>query len=226
MRTLTTFLICAALLGLSACQTPHPPKDDDGLAGPRNPRPSPPMAPSTRAAARSRCSRIPIAHHVGDIVTIVLNEQTAAQKSSSTNTNKATTQYAARHDAAGQGAHRSRRADHEQQYCGLHQVCRRRRQRPEQQPAGLHHRHRPEGAAQRQPVREGREMDRHQPGPGIRAHDGRHPPHRSRARQLHTVLTKWPTRKSPMAARAHWPTPMPRAGCRASSIHRGHRSDV
>ncbi len=32
----------------------------------------------------------PIAHHVGDIVTIVLNEQTAAQKSSSTNTNKAT----------------------------------------------------------------------------------------------------------------------------------------
>ena len=32
----------------------------------------------------------PIAHHVGDIVTIVLNEQTAAQKSSSTNTNKNT----------------------------------------------------------------------------------------------------------------------------------------
>ncbi len=32
----------------------------------------------------------PIAHHVGDIVTNVLNEQTAAQKSSSTNTNKAT----------------------------------------------------------------------------------------------------------------------------------------
>ena len=33
----------------------------------------------------------PIAHHVGDIVTIVLNESTQAQKSSSTNTNKATT---------------------------------------------------------------------------------------------------------------------------------------
>jgi len=32
----------------------------------------------------------PVAHHVGDIVTIILNEQTAAQKSASTSTSKST----------------------------------------------------------------------------------------------------------------------------------------
>jgi len=90
MRILYAFLTCAALLGLSACHTPHPPKDDDGLGWAAEPAPKPTNGAIYQSGREVALFENPIAHHVGDIVTIVLNEKTAAQKSSSTNTNKAT----------------------------------------------------------------------------------------------------------------------------------------
>jgi flagellar L-ring protein precursor FlgH len=91
MRTLYTFLSCVALLGLSACQTVREPKDDDGLGWAEEPAPKPTNGSIYQSGREVALFENPIAHHVGDIVTIVLNEQTAAQKSSSTNTNKSTT---------------------------------------------------------------------------------------------------------------------------------------
>ncbi len=91
MRTLHTFLTCLALLGLSACYTSKPPKDDDGLGWAAEPAPQPTNGAIYQSGREVALFENPIAHHVGDIVTIVLDEQTAAQKSSSTNTNKSTT---------------------------------------------------------------------------------------------------------------------------------------
>jgi flagellar L-ring protein precursor FlgH len=91
MRTLNTFLIGVVLLGLGACQSLHPPKDDDGMSWAAEPAPKPSNGSIYQSGREVALFENPIAHHVGDIVTIVLNEQTAAQKSSSTNTNKATT---------------------------------------------------------------------------------------------------------------------------------------
>jgi flagellar L-ring protein precursor FlgH len=91
MRILYAFLTCAALLALSACHTPRPPKDDDGLGWAAEPAPKPTNGAIYQSGREVVLFENPIAHHVGDIVTIVLNEQTAAQKSSSTNTSKATT---------------------------------------------------------------------------------------------------------------------------------------
>ena len=91
MRILHSFLIAAVLLGLSACQTHHPPKDDDGLGWAEEPAPKPTNGAIYQPGREVALFENPAARHVGDIVTIVLNESTAAQKSSSTNTNKATT---------------------------------------------------------------------------------------------------------------------------------------
>jgi flagellar L-ring protein precursor FlgH len=90
MRTLKIFLACVALFGLGSCQSIHPPKDDDGMSWAAEPAPKPTNGSIYQAGREVALFENPIAHHVGDIVTIVLNEQTAAQKSSSTNTNKAT----------------------------------------------------------------------------------------------------------------------------------------
>ena len=90
MRTLNTFVICAVVLGLGGCQSAHPPKDDDGMSWAAEPVPKPSNGSIYQAGREVALFENPIAHHVGDIVTIVLNEQTAAQKSSSTNTNKNT----------------------------------------------------------------------------------------------------------------------------------------
>jgi flagellar L-ring protein precursor FlgH len=91
MRTFYTLLSCVFFLGLGACETPHPPKDDDGMSWAAEPAPKPSNGAIYQSGREVALFENPIAHHVGDIVTIVLNEQTAAQKSSSTNTNKATT---------------------------------------------------------------------------------------------------------------------------------------
>ena len=90
MRIFYTLFSCAVLLGLGACQMPHPPKDDDGMSWAAEPAPKPSNGAIYQSGREVALFENPIAHHVGDIVTIVLNEQTAAQKSSSTNTNKAT----------------------------------------------------------------------------------------------------------------------------------------
>jgi len=91
MRTLYTLLGSLVLLGLGACQTPHPPKDDDGMSWAEEPSPKPTNGAIYQSGREVALFENPIAHHVGDIVTIVLNESTQAQKSSSTNTSKATT---------------------------------------------------------------------------------------------------------------------------------------
>jgi flagellar L-ring protein FlgH len=90
MRNFYTLLSSAALLGLGACQSPHPPKDDDGMSWAAEPAPKPTNGSIYQSGREVALFENPIAHHVGDIVTIVLNESTQAQKSSSTNTNKAT----------------------------------------------------------------------------------------------------------------------------------------
>ena len=90
MRTHYTLLSCVFFLGLGACETPHPPKDDDGMSWAAEPAPKPSNGAIYQPGREVALFENPIAHHVGDIVTIVLNEQTQAQKTSSTNTNKAT----------------------------------------------------------------------------------------------------------------------------------------
>jgi flagellar L-ring protein precursor FlgH len=90
MRTFYTLLSCVFFLGLGACETPHPPKDDDGMSWAAEPAPKPSNGAIYQTGREVALFENPIAHHIGDIVTIVLNEQTQAQKTSSTNTNKAT----------------------------------------------------------------------------------------------------------------------------------------
>jgi len=92
MRNLKILLCAAALLaGLSGCQTQRPPKHDDGLAWTLE-QPAPPTNGAIFQAGREVVlAENPIAHHVGDIVTIVLNEATDAQKSATTTTQKTTT---------------------------------------------------------------------------------------------------------------------------------------
>ncbi len=86
-------LACATLLlaTVIGCQSTKPPKDDDGLSWTQEPQ-TPPANGSIYQVGRDvALFENPIAHHVGDIVTIVLNEQTAAQKSATTTTAKNTT---------------------------------------------------------------------------------------------------------------------------------------
>lgn len=85
---LGAMLVLAALTG---CQTPQPPKDDDQLSWAQDPE-----VPATNGAIYKVGRDValfenPVARHVGDIVTIVLNESTAAKKSATTSTAKTTT---------------------------------------------------------------------------------------------------------------------------------------
>ena len=89
MRTTTAILVSAALL--AACQTAKPPKQDASLAWTQDPLPAPTNGAIYQAGREVVYAENPVAHHVGDIVTIVLNEQTAAQKSATTSTSKGTT---------------------------------------------------------------------------------------------------------------------------------------
>ena len=90
MHNFHTLLSVLLLLALGACQTHFPAKDDDGMSWAEEPAPQPSNGAIYQSNREVALFENPIAHHVGDIVTIVLNEQTAAQKSSSTNTNKST----------------------------------------------------------------------------------------------------------------------------------------
>jgi flagellar L-ring protein FlgH len=80
-----------ALVAISACRTAHPPtKLDDGLAWTQEKQAPPTDGAIYRADQELELASNPIARHVGDLVTIVLEEQTAAQKSATTDTSKAT----------------------------------------------------------------------------------------------------------------------------------------
>jgi flagellar L-ring protein FlgH len=92
MRTFSSLLALTLILGCAAgCETKKPPKHDDGLAWTQTPLPPPTNGAIYQAGREVVYAENPIAHHVGDIVTIVLDEATAAQKSATTTTSKATT---------------------------------------------------------------------------------------------------------------------------------------
>ena len=92
MRYRPLFIVCLlATTLLAGCGTLHPKKearkdDDDGTSWAQEP-----MAPAANGAIYQVGRDVtlfqnPIARHVGDTVTIVLNESTAAQKSAVTTT--------------------------------------------------------------------------------------------------------------------------------------------
>jgi len=87
------FFLCAmlALAALTGCRNAPPRKEDDEMSWAQEP-----VAPPTNGAIYQGGRDValfenPVARHVGDVVTIVLNEATAAKKSASTNTSKTTT---------------------------------------------------------------------------------------------------------------------------------------
>lgn len=93
MRTAKAVIAAGLVLCCAAgCGTlQKPPKQDDGLAWTQDPLPPPTDGAIYQSGREVVYAENPIAHHVGDIVTIVLNEQTAAQKSATTTTSKSNT---------------------------------------------------------------------------------------------------------------------------------------
>ncbi len=91
MRT-PMYVACAALAlaGVAACETHRAKEHDDGLAWTQEPIPPATNGAIFQAGREVVLAENPTAHHVGDIVTIVLSESTAAQKSATTTTSKQT----------------------------------------------------------------------------------------------------------------------------------------
>jgi flagellar L-ring protein FlgH len=89
--TLAASLAAMALLGVSGCRTSNRLPKDDALAWTQMKVPPPTAGAIYQADHEMELAENPIARHVGDIVTIVLEENTAAQKSATTDTNKTTT---------------------------------------------------------------------------------------------------------------------------------------
>jgi flagellar L-ring protein precursor FlgH len=86
MRITLPVLLCT----LAACQAHRPEKPDDALAWTQEVPPPPTNGAIYQSGREVILAENPVARHVGDIVTIVLNEQTAAQKSATTTTSKDT----------------------------------------------------------------------------------------------------------------------------------------
>ncbi|HXZ58810.1 MAG TPA: flagellar basal body L-ring protein FlgH [Steroidobacteraceae bacterium] len=92
MRTLQALLaLLLALAGLAGCHSTPVPRPDDGLAWTQERLPPASDGAIYQAGRELVLAENPVAHHIGDIVTIVLNEATAAQKSATTTTSKANT---------------------------------------------------------------------------------------------------------------------------------------
>jgi len=97
MRQPTFFIAClCATVLLAGCGTLHPAKkekkdDDDGLSWLQEPVPPASNGAIYQVGRDVALFENPIARHIGDVVTIVLSEATAAQKSATTSTSKATT---------------------------------------------------------------------------------------------------------------------------------------
>jgi flagellar L-ring protein FlgH len=97
MRHPTFFIACLCATALLAgCGTLHPAKkekkdDDDGLSWLQEPVPPASNGSIYQVGRDVALFENPIARHIGDVVTIVLSEATAAQKSATTSTSKATT---------------------------------------------------------------------------------------------------------------------------------------
>jgi flagellar L-ring protein precursor FlgH len=83
-RNASLLLLCT----LAACEGTKPAKPDDALAWTQEPLPPATNGAIYQAGREVVLAENPVARHIGDIVTIVLNEQTAAQKSATTTTSK------------------------------------------------------------------------------------------------------------------------------------------
>ena len=83
--------LAVALAAVAGCHSAPPPKPDDGLAWTQEQLPPATDGAIYQSGREMVLAQNPVAHHVGDIVTIVLNEATAAQKSATTTTSKANT---------------------------------------------------------------------------------------------------------------------------------------
>lgn len=83
--------LAVALAAAAGCHTAKPTKPDDGLAWTQEKLPPPTDGAIYQSGREMVLAENPVAHHIGDTVTIVLNEATAAQKSATTTTSKANT---------------------------------------------------------------------------------------------------------------------------------------
>jgi len=81
------------LAALGGCATPaKPPKPDDQLSWAMQPEPPPTNGAIYQVGRDVALFENPVARHIGDTVTITLNESTQAKKSATTNTAKSTNQ--------------------------------------------------------------------------------------------------------------------------------------
>ena len=87
---LTGILLLAALGGCSALPQKKPPKEDDQLSWALQPEPPASNGAIYQVGRDVALFENPVARHIGDTVTIVLSESTAAKKSATTNTAKTT----------------------------------------------------------------------------------------------------------------------------------------
>jgi flagellar L-ring protein precursor FlgH len=89
-------VLCGVLLlaALGGCQTVQkkPPKEDDQLSWALQPEPPASNGAIYQVGRDVALFENPVARHIGDTVTIVLSESTAAKKSATTNTAKSTNQ--------------------------------------------------------------------------------------------------------------------------------------
>ena len=91
MRPLLLALAVLIAVACSGCQTaPRHQPDDDGLSWTQIPTPPPTDGAIYSAGRQSGLVDNPVARNVGDVLTIVLNEATDAQKSATTTTSKNT----------------------------------------------------------------------------------------------------------------------------------------
>src|SRR5215471_11638356 len=88
----TVLLLMLVVVVLTGCQSAprKPPKEDDSLSWAQEPVPTATNGAIYQTGRDVALFENPIARHIGDIVTIVLNEATAAKKSATTTTTKNT----------------------------------------------------------------------------------------------------------------------------------------
>ena len=89
LQVMPRIVLALALALAAGCHSAPAPKPDEGLAWTQEKLPPPTEGAIYQSGREVVLAENPIAHHVGDIVTIVLNEATAAQKSATTTTSKA-----------------------------------------------------------------------------------------------------------------------------------------